>query len=268
MGLLAMGPGSRSPLIERETKNAGGREWAFISKGTLEVQEGGGSSGGAYVLTMEYNGRPPIPARKNGRHTGGTPAKSERLHSTVTGTNFPQNLSQKIFARPNAEKILLPTFKFAAFVSTTSSLGEFDQNNTEKTHHWSLHALSTFTFFPPLSSLSSSPLDLGQMEPVKVGEDTCVSAPGAGSAPTACCCCCCVPPALPGCALGMCTVCRAVVQRAIVPLCSAVAKVGQSHGSQTNGAAHPAAVIRAIIINSVTDIGHALALEHWVLLAR
>ena len=159
-----MGPGSRSPLIERETKNAGGREWAFISKGTLEVQEGGGSSGGAYVLTMEYNGRPPIPARKNGRHTGGTPAKSERLHSTVTGTNFPQNLSQKIFARPNAEKILLPTFKFAPFVWTTSSLGEFDQ----KTHHWSLHALSTFTFFPPLSSLSSSPLDLGQMEPVKL----------------------------------------------------------------------------------------------------
>ena len=49
----------------------------------------------------------------------------------------------------------------------------------------------------------------------------------------------------------------AVVQRAIVPLCSAVAKVGQSHGSQTNGAAHPAAVIRGIIINSVTDICHA-----------
>ena len=149
VGPLAMRPASRSPLIERDTKNAGGGEWAFISKGTLEVQEGGrGSSGGVYVLTMEYNGRPPIPARKNGRHT----AKSERLHSTVsvTGTNFPQNLSQKRFARPTAEKILLPTLKFGAFVSTPSSLGEFDQKKTENTHHWSLHALS------PLSLSSST----------------------------------------------------------------------------------------------------------------
>ena len=142
---LVLGP----PLIERETKNAGGREWAFISKGTLEVQQGRGSSGGAYVLTMEYNGRPPIPARKNGRHTGGTPAKSERLHSTVTGTNFPQNLSQKIFARPNAEKILLPTFKFAAFVSTTSSLGEFDQKNSPLVSACSLHFHFLSTTFQP-----------------------------------------------------------------------------------------------------------------------
>ena len=36
-------------------------------QGELELQ---GRSGGAYVLTMEYNGRPPIPVRKNGRHTG------------------------------------------------------------------------------------------------------------------------------------------------------------------------------------------------------
>ena len=105
VGPLAMRPASRSPLIERDTKNAGGGEWAFISKGTLEVQEGGrGSSGGVYVLTMEYNGRPPIPARKNGRHT----AKSERLHSTVTGTNFSQNLSQgKISLRICHRKYLL-----------------------------------------------------------------------------------------------------------------------------------------------------------------
>ena len=194
----------------------------------------------------------------------------------VTGTNFPQNLSQKIFAQPTAEKILLPTFKFAAFVSTTSLLEEFVQ----KTLTIDLCMLSLHFHFllPPLSSLSFSPLvDLAQM--VKLArEDTCVSAPGAGSAPTACCCCCCVPPALPGCALGMCTVvplcsvpsCRcSVVQRAVVQRCGeSWAKPRQADQRRCSCAAHPAAVIRGIIINSVTDIGHALAQEHWVLLVH
>ena len=81
-----------------------------------------------------------------------------------------------------------------------------------KTHHRSLHR-SSFTLFQhfPASASPHSTQD---------GDDTGVSAPGAGRAPTAWCpaaaACC---PALPGCALGMCTaLCRCAACRALLLL--------------------------------------------------
>ena len=68
VGPLAMGPGSGSFPNRAKDKECRGERMGIHKQGELELQ---GRSGGAYyVLTMEYNGRPPIPARKNGGHTG------------------------------------------------------------------------------------------------------------------------------------------------------------------------------------------------------
>ena len=131
--------------------------------------------------------------------TRGRTAKSERLHSTVTGTNSPQNVvaPTEKFARRAAEKFC-QCQRSSELLSYGPSAADWENLAKDEEDSPSVSASLQLHFVPPLSSLGCSPLD---------GDDTGVSAPGAGRAPTEWCpdaaaasC-----PALPGCALGMCT---------------------------------------------------------------